>query len=93
MSRIVLFLIAKCIAFATGSGVLSQVWLIATLVVDYVLAIFKESYKAPHGDFRELSDNEFGKSESNIKMQTAKNLIVSAFFYGLGHLANYFEWL
>ncbi len=67
-------------------------WLIGTLALDYVSAIFNESDKAPDGDFRKLSGGEFDASEMNIKMATLKKLIASAIFFGLGYLALYLGW-
>lgn len=68
-------------------------WLIGTLALDYVSAIFNESDKAPNGDFRKLSGDEFGASEMNIKMATMKKLIGSAIFFGIGYLAQNAGWV
>ena len=88
--KLILFLAANISALLTGADLISKSWLIATFVIGYVLAIFSESDNAPDGNFRNLSNNDFGKSEANIKMATLKNLIVSAIFFGLGAAAKFF---
>ncbi len=93
MVNFILFVIPKGIAFSCGAGIFSLQWLIGTLVLDYVSAIFNESYKAPNGDFRKLSNGEFGASELNIKIVTVKKFFISAIFFGLGYFAQYLGWM
>lgn len=89
----ILFLAANIIASLSGASLISKSWLIATFAIGYVRAIFSESDNAPDGNFRNLSNSDFGKSEANIKMATLKNLIVSAIFFGLGAAVNFLGWL
>ena len=91
--RFVLFLLAKSVALVCGAELLSYPWLLATFALDYVRAIFAESENAPGGNFRNLSDGDFGKSEANIKMATLRNLLVSAIFFGIGFAAKSFGWI
>jgi hypothetical protein len=91
--KIILFIIANTIASLSGANLISMNWLIATFVIDYVRAILSESDNAADGNFRNLSNNDFLKSEANIKIATLKNLIVSAIFFGLGMAANFLGWV
>jgi len=91
--KAILFLIANGVAFACGSNLLTMGWILATLVTDYIRAIFSESESAPDGNFRNLSSNEFLQSENNIKMTTFKNLVVSAIFFGFGYAGNALGWI
>ena len=93
MVKFILFIAPKGIAFSCGAGILSLQWLIGTLVLDYVSAIFNESHKAPNGDFRNLSTGEFGATDLNIKMVTVKKIAVSAIFFGLGYFVQYIAWM
>jgi hypothetical protein len=85
--KLVLFSLAKGLAFAVGAGFLGFGWLLGTAVIDYVTAIFSEGDKAPSGDYRNLSDADFGKSENNIKMATVRKTAFSALAFGAGYLA------
>ncbi|WP_457648604.1 hypothetical protein [Profundibacter sp.] len=91
--KAILFFIANGVAFACGSNLLSTGWIFATLVIDYIRAVFSESENAPEGNFRNLSSTEFGQSENNIKMTTFKNLVVSAVFFGFGFACNALGWI
>ena len=85
--KLLLFFMAKGLAFAVGAGFLGFGWLLGTAVIDYAAAIFSESDKAPNSDYRNLSNEDFGKSENNIKMATVRKLVFSALAFGAGYLA------
>jgi hypothetical protein len=84
--KLVLFFLAKGLAFAVGAGVLGLGWFLGAATIDYAAAIFGEGEKAPKGDFRNLSNRDFDKSEYNIKMALARKLAISALAFGAGYL-------
>jgi hypothetical protein len=90
--KFILLLIAKVTAFLSGADLISHTWVLAAFAVDYVRAIFSESDKAPGGDFRALSHDEFGASEMNIKMAAIKNVAASAVFFGVGFVGSSLHW-
>ncbi len=85
-------IIANALAFLVGAGFLGNVWLIATFLLQYARSIFAESVNAPNADFSKLSDQEFAKSELNIKKSILKKLVLSAVFWGFGFLVSYLGW-
>ena len=88
--KLILFLATNISASLAGADLISKSWLIATFAIGYVRTIFSESDNAPDGNFRNLSNSGFGKSEANIKMATLKNLAVSAIFFGPGVTVKFF---
>ncbi len=73
------------IAFACGFGFLKLAWLVASFAGAYVLSIFEASETNSNSDFRHLKEGEFQRSELNIKLNTAKRLVIAAIFYGIGY--------
>ena len=84
--KLILFAITFGVAAASGFGLISKSWLIASFAAAYISAIFEESNTIPSGDFKELKSKEFDKSELNIKRKTGIRLVFVGVIFGMSYL-------
>jgi hypothetical protein len=83
--KLLLFVAANAIAFASGANMIGYSWLILVFGLNYIRAIFAESFNLPDRNFRRLSNEDFMKSELNIKLGLFRRILSSLVFFGFGY--------